>query len=419
MTFLLKVCILNKMNTFLTKNVIPGNILIKKAKGIRLWDQNDKEYLDFSSQTLNLNLGNAPDIAKKAFLKQFDQFTFLSSRFESAVFMRLSKKIIDLAPKELTKINLKLTNGSDANESALKRARAYHKKPYVISFYLSHLGESSETLSASGKHFNANTHGGSDFFIHIRPPFVYRTYGYSHKEADMKTLDEIEFIFTQRQDISAIILEPIMVNAGGYIFSLLFLKQLRALCDTHKISLIFDEVQTAFGWLGAWFASECFGVIPDMLTMGKGLGFGFPLGGILLKEQYDVLDYGEDEYTGGGHPISCAIGIEGIRYIEKNSILQSIAKKENTLKNGLNVVAQSFKKYIKEIRICGLIASVEFIHTRFSLKVYDEAFQRGLILRKSMDGYGQSLVFKPPLIVTIEEINKAIKLFNNSVRCLK
>lgn len=151
------------MNTFLTKNVIPGNILIKKAKGLRLWDQNDKEYLDFSSQTLNLNLGNAPDIAKKAFLKQFDQFTFLSSRFESAVFMPLSKKIIDLAPKGLTKVNLKLTNGSDANESALKRARAYHKKPYVISFYLSHLGESSETLSASGKHFHANTHGGSIF----------------------------------------------------------------------------------------------------------------------------------------------------------------------------------------------------------------------------------------------------------------
>lgn len=124
------------MNTFLNKNVIPGNILITKAKGIRLWDKNSKEYLDFSSQTLNLNLGNAPDIVKEAFIKQFDKFTFLSSRFESAIFMRLSKKIIDLAPKGLTKVNLKLTNGGDANESALKRARVYHKKPYVISFYL-------------------------------------------------------------------------------------------------------------------------------------------------------------------------------------------------------------------------------------------------------------------------------------------
>lgn len=215
------------MNTFLTKNVIPCNIFIKKAKGIILWDQNNKEYLDFSSQTLNLNLGNAPDFAKEAFIKQFDTFTFLSSRFESEIFIRLSKKIVTLAPKGLTKVNLKLTNGSDANESALKRVRAYHKKPYIISFYTSHLGESSETLSASGKHFHTNVYrGGSHFFIYIRPPFMYKVNGYSDKEADMKTLDELEFLFTHRQDISAIILESVMVNAGGYIFSVSFLKQL-------------------------------------------------------------------------------------------------------------------------------------------------------------------------------------------------
>ena len=174
-------------------------------------------------------------------------------------------------------------------------------------------------------------------------------------------------------------------------------------------------MQTAFGWLGTWFASQYFEVVPDLLTMGKGLGFGFPLAGILLKEQYDVLDYGEDEYTGGGHPISCAIAQAGIRYIEEKRILQSIFRKEKALKDCINVTNQVFKKYIKEIRICGLIASVEFTNNSFSLKVYNESLKNGLILRKSMDGYGPSLVLKPPLIVTVEEISRAAKILNNTI----
>ena len=101
----------------LTKNIVPLNILVKRAKGVRFWDYNGKEYLDFSSQTLNLNLGNSPELAKKAFLEQFKKFTFLSTRFTSSILVELANELVHIAPKGLNKVNLKLTNGSDANET--------------------------------------------------------------------------------------------------------------------------------------------------------------------------------------------------------------------------------------------------------------------------------------------------------------
>jgi len=218
---------------YLTKNIRPTeNIIVKKAKGIKVWDIKNKEYLDFSSQTLNLNLGNSPEIAKKAFLQQFNKYTFLSTRFVSEVFLGLSKKLIQIAPKKLTKVNIKLTNGGDANESAIKRARIFRRKPYIVSFYYSHLGEGCETLKANGKHFSSIFFGGSNYFIHIIPPFF-------NNRTEGLVLKEIEFIFKSRDDIAAIIIEPIMVNAGVYVFTRSFLKTLRFLCDKYKINFNF------------------------------------------------------------------------------------------------------------------------------------------------------------------------------------
>lgn len=400
---------------FLSKNIIPQNIVIKKAKGIKLWDINNKEYIDFSSQTLNLNLGNSPDLVKKAFIEQFDKFIFLSTRFTSPVLIDLAKKLNDLSPIKPCRINLKLTNGSDANESAFKRVRKYKDKPNIVTFYLSHVGESSEALMANGKHFKRKLYSGSNNFIHIRTPFDFQKHGYSLKESEDIVLDELEYLFKKRDDIAGFILEPIMVNAGGYIFSKRFLREARNLCTKFDISLIYDEIQTAFGWLGRFFAADYFGVTPDIITLGKALSAGFPLAAILMKEKYDVLDYGQDEYTYGGHPISCAVALENIKYLEESNILDSVNKKSTTLKNLLNNLKNKYSKKIREIRICGLIASIEFINKQLALKVYSQALRQGLILRKSQDGEEPSLVLKPPIIVTENEIKKAILLLSKSI----
>lgn len=403
----------------LTKNIMPLKIFVKKARGVKFWDYNGKEYLDFSSQTLNLNFGNSPEFAKKAFLNQFNKFTFLSTRFVSKILVELAEKLISISPKGLNKINLKLTNGSDANESAFKRVRAFRKKPYIISFYWSHLGESSETLSANGKHFNLKNSSGSKNFIYLPNPFMLHNKGYSLKASENQVMQQLKIMLEERSDIAAIIIEPIMVNAGGFIFSKNFLKTLRTLCSNYNISLIFDEIQTGFGWLGTFLAADYFNVTPDLITLGKGLSSGFPLAAIIMKDEYDVIDYGEDEYTYGGHPISCAIALETIKLLENSNIFAEVNKKSKYLKKLLLEIKKSSKRYIKEVRICGLIASLEFYQDKFpnfANMVFESALNKGLVMRKSLDGHGPSLVLKPALIVSKIEIDNAMQILSKSIQ---
>lgn len=402
---------MTKGYSFLTKNVVPTiNIKVKKAAGILIKDFNNKEYIDFSSQTLNLSLGNSPQIVKKAFLKQFNKYSFLSTRFISDVFITLSKKLVQISPSHLTKVNIKLTNGSDANESAIKRARIYRKKPYIVSFSNSHIGETSETLNAS-KQLISDFYGGSNRFIYISPPFI-------QNNTEAKTLKKLEEIFRNRKDIAAIIIEPIIVNVGVQILSKEFLKNVRALCNKFRITLIFDEIQTAFGWIGEFFASKYFDVEPDMLTMGKALACGFPLSGILMKKEYDVIDYGLDEFTYGGHSISCAIALENIKLLSESNLLKNVKKKSLLFKSLLIELKQKHNKIIKEIRICGLIVGIEFYSFNKLNYIFNTLLKNGLIVRKTSEKSNSSLILKPPIIVNLNTLKKAVSIMDKVLKSL-
>lgn len=271
----------------LTKNTKPLPIKVWKAKGVNFYDYKKKIYLDFSSQTLNLNFGQLHPKITTAVINQARKLTFLSSRFINPVLLDVAQELLEISPPDLTKINLKLVNGGDANESAFKRVRKLHNKQYIIAFQKTHLGESSETLSASAK--TDKYIGGSGKFLFVAPPFNQFFKGNS-KPLDFNeySLHEINELLEKRDDVAAIILEPVMVNAGVYGFSSYYLRRLKEMCQRYSISLIFDEVQTAFGWLGTYFAADYFGVTPDLITMGKGLAAGYPLAAILMKDEYDV-----------------------------------------------------------------------------------------------------------------------------------
>lgn len=401
-----------------TKNSKPSSIEIVHAEGVQFYDQNGQRYLDFSSQTLNLNLGQCHPVIVKAAIQQIQALTFVSSRFINPPLMELVYELLQIAPEGLDMINLKLVNGSDANESALKRARKLRKKQYIISFFKSHLGESGETLSASG---NKESYiGGSNHFLFITPPFKSFLKKEDEKFCEEKSLLEIKQIFQKRNDIAGIILEPIMVNAGAFCFSKSYLMELRNLCDRFDTTLIFDEIQTAFGWLGTHFAANLFDVTPDILTMGKGISAGFPLAGVLMKKEYDVLDYGEDEYTYGGHPVSCATAIANIRLLRTTNILNDVMKKAESLSFLLANLQRRYN-YIREIRGYGFIIGIEFDPFHFdqgvnSGKIYNECLSRGLVLRKTENGKGNSLVLKPPLITSMAEIEEAVSILETSIK---
>lgn len=406
------------ISSHLTRNIRPSSISVVKAKGVTFYDSKGKPYLDFSSQTLNLNFGQVHPEITKAVIRQIKSFTFVSSRFENPVLMDLTNQLLSIAPATLNKINLKLVNGSDANESAFKRIRKRSNKEYVITFYKTHLGESSETLSASGR---KNSYiGGSNKFLFVTPPFRQFFKNDGTKNLEDRSLSRINKLLKKNSNIAGIAIEPIMVNAGVYGFSSYYLGQLREICQKYSISLIFDEIQTAFGWLGTYFASDYFGVIPDLITMGKGLAAGYPLAGVLMKEEYDVLDYGEDEYTYGGHPASCAAAIACLNLLKETAILDQVKKKSQLLRKRVSILQQKYP-CINEIRIFGLICGIEFNNQddhNLTNKIYDLCLENGLLLRKTEDGKGSSLVLKPPIIVTERELNKAIDILDQALRSI-
>jgi len=401
----------------LTKNIAPaGNIVVVRASGSTIWDQQGKAYLDFASQTLNLNWGHShPEIVRAA-KDQLDQFYFLSTRFVSPPLMDLAEKIVRISPNDLSTINLKLTNGSDANESAIKRARKFTGKHKIATFFHSHLGETAETICASGKHFeNRKYIGGSQEFVFFKPPHPDFFGGnISFPASESRSLAEFEKL-AQTNELAGVIVEPVMVNAGAYVLSKHYLLELRRLCDNYGISLIFDEIQTAFGWLNDFFAASIRQVVPDMITLGKALSSGFPLAGILMKPKYDVLDYCEDEFTYGGHPVSCAVALKNIHLLENAFNMNAFDKTIDILNNHLSELKNQFSQ-IKEVRGEGFIRAIAFDPNQCQAnRVYETCLSKGLITRKTQDGHGSAIVIKPPLVVTEQEIGRAFDILTTVI----
>ncbi len=371
----------------LAKNTLPAiRDEIVSGKGSRFFLKNGREILDFSSQTLNLNLGHNHPLVIKAVKNQLDKFSYNSSRFINKDFVELSQALVDLTDKSLNKVNVKMTNGSDAVESAIKRARIATKKRKIVSFIDSHHGETIETIALSGKHFEDRFFGSAEEYLYLK--------------ADERAMDKLKTLFEKHNDIAAVIAEPIMVNAGVIIHPKDRLIKMRRLCDKYSAALIFDEVQTAFGWLGSIFAYERFGVVPDILALGKGLASGFPLAAVVFKKKYDVLKYGEDEFTYGGHPVSCAVALANLDLLKTTDFKVEVKEK---------LMAKLLAKF--KARGMGLIWAVECESKPKAKRIYEGCFNNGLLLR--LNGGERVLTFKPPIIVTETEIKKAIKIFSS------
>jgi acetylornithine/succinyldiaminopimelate/putrescine aminotransferase len=298
--------------------------------------------------------------------------------------VKLAKKLISLSDNHLNRINLKLTNGSDAVESAIKRARAASGKKTIIGFIGSHHGETVETIAASGKNFTG--------------PFLGSSRDYFWLKADDSCINGLEKLLCRNHDIAGLIIEPVMVNAGVIVHPPERLQRLRQICSEHNIALIFDEVQTAVGWLGTIFGYQKLGLVPDMIALGKSLAPGFPLAALIMKKKYDVLHYGYDELTYGGNPVACAVALANLKILLKTNF--NFSQKEALLENGLRQYGGHG---------CGFIWGVSCKSQKKAKIIYRTCFKKGLLLRLSGDE--KTIIFKPPLVTTKAEINRAFNIF--------
>ena len=356
-------------------------VVFVRGKGTRLWDINNREYIDFLAGIGVVNAGHCNDKVVEAIKKQAEELIHISNLFYNIPQIELAKKLVDLS--ELDKAFF-CNSGAEANEGAIKFVRkwAYKEKKegYIISMENAFHGRTLGALSATPK-------------PKFQEGFKPLVEGFKYvKFNDIEALKEVI------SKAIAVIIEPIQGEGGVHVANREYLRAVRDLCDDYNVKLIFDEVQCGMGRVGEMFAYKHYKVKPDVITLAKALANGVPIGAILVDEDIaKALDYGDHGTTFGGNPLACSAALATIEVIEDIIKDNKVKKKGEYFKNRLKKLNFDF---IRDIRGLGLMIGLELEFN--GSEIVNEMLNRGFIINCTSD---KVLRFLPPLIVEKEEID--------------
>lgn len=408
-------------------------IIIDHGKGVFLYDQSGKDYIDVvSSWWCNL-LGHCHPVINQAIKKQLDRLEHvIFANFSHEPAIKLCEELLEILPQGLVRFNFS-DNGSASVECALKMAFQYHHQtgaPERTRFMCLSEGYHGETIGALSV-------GALDLYAKIYEPMLMDTlripapdcyrcpYGESRDTCNCACIAEAEKIFARYgSETCALIIEPLLQGSAGMrIYPALYLKKLRALCDSYGVLLIADEIATGFGRTGRWFACDHAGISPDIMCLSKGLTGGYmPMALTVTTEKiYQAFysDYNEGKafmhsHTYSGNPLGCSAALGVQQVLKEERIIEKAQQRAPFLHQQL-VEAFADDVHVGEIRQLGLINAIELVadrHTkapfdskkRTGYAIYKQALKEGLLLRP----LGDVLYFNPPLVITEEEMTAAI-----------
>ncbi|WP_235885373.1 aspartate aminotransferase family protein [Paenibacillus cymbidii] len=392
------------------------DIVMIEGSGIYLKDNNGKEYIDCASATFNLSLGYShPDVIN-AVKEQADKLIHVTSSYMTNPVGNLVKKLIEVSPEGLSKVHLKISGGSTANEGAIKMAQHYNGKTDVISLFRSHVGQTIFTMNASGNSFRREPfHLGQPGIVHVPPAYCYRCfYNQKPETCGMLCVERInDFIdYASSGQVSSMIVEPILGNGDNITPPAAYFPALRKLCDERNITLIFDEIQTGIGRTGHMFAAQYYGVTPDIITTAKGLGgTGFQVAAIITKPEYAAMEGHHHSFTYGSNLLSAAAAVKTLEIVWEKSFLQNVADVGKYIMKRLWKL-QEIYSVIGDVRGVGLMIGIEIVDdennpdVNLTGYIKKKAFEYGLIMRTSRYGYGNVLKIRPPLTITMEQADE-------------
>ena len=366
-----------------------------KAEGNYIYDTDGKKYLDLISGISVSHLGHGNTAVKEAIKNQVDDYMHLMvyGEFIQSPQIKLSQKLSSLLPKNLNCIYL-VNSGAEATDGALKLAKRITKRSKIIANKNAYHGSTHAALSLNSEEY--------------------------YKQAFRPLLPDIEFIefnnINENEKIdhqtACVITEVIQGEAGYLPANLDFLKALRKKCDETCTLLIFDEIQSGMGKTGSMFAFEQYGVIPDILLLGKALGAGMPIGAFVSSKA--MMNTLADEpilghiTTFGGHPVIAAAALAGINELERMKLMSSIPEKENLFRRNLIHPA------IEKISGKGLMLAVQLDSFENNLKVIQYCMEAGLITDWFLFA-NNKIRIAPPLTITNEEIIGACEIIVESI----
>ncbi len=370
------------------------NVKPEKGIGSKIIDVDGNEYLDFISGIAVCNLGHCHPKVTDALEKQIHTLWHVSNLFEIEGQERVAQLLVDHSVGDYVFF---CNSGAEANEAAIKLARKSTGKHHIVSLQNSFHGRTTGSMAATGQD---KIHNG---FGPLLTEFTY---------IEMNNQSALEEAVTN--NTAAIMVEVIQGEGGIRLMSDDYAKALQAICERYNCLLIIDEVQTGIGRTGTAFAYEQFGLSPDIITLAKGLGNGFPVGALIGKETLkDSFSPGSHGSTFGGNPLAMAVAETVLSEIFKPELLDSVQNKGEFLTKELKNKLGSFE-IVEEIRGKGLMVGVA---CQIEVAPIIEACrEKGLLVLPA----GPKVVrILPPLIVTKSEINKAVEILTDVLASIK
>ena len=409
-------------------------LVIARAEGSRFWDSSGKEYLDFSSQLIATNLGHGNAAVAEAIAAQARSVAYAAPGFATEARARASLALLEVLPKGLNRLFFS-TSGTEANEAALKIARAVTGRTKVMARYRSYHGSTAASVSVTGEFRRRAIEKLQKVPGTVFAPdcYCYRCpFGLTYPECDVACAEYVDYQLSREGDVAAMIVEPVVGTNGVIVPVPEYLPRIREITKKHETLLIADEVMSGWGRVGEWFAVDHWNVTPDILTTAKGItGAQIPLG--LTATTAAVHDAFQESYFPHGHtyeahPLTLAPAVAAVAEYRRLNLLEKSRTDGEYLLARLREIQERHPS-VGEVRGLGLFAAVELVKNRTTKEPFnsedDKMAGRPLVVEQVTAammkegvfciGWVSHLVVAPPLIVTREELDRGLAALDRAL----
>ncbi len=411
-------------------------IPVERAEGVYFWDTDGKRYLDFNSMTMCSNIGHGNQVVIQAIQNQAAELIYAGPKMATKPRAILGKILAEITPGNLNRF-LYTLGGADANENAIKIARAYTGRHKILSRYRSYHGSTYGAMALTGDprrwEWEPLLMPG---VVHFLDPYRYRSTFHQNNpeitsaEFSQDYLNHLEEIimYEDPNTIAGVFLETVTGTNGIIIPPEGYLEGVRKICDKYGILLICDEVMSGFGRTGKWFAVDHWNVIPDIMTMAKGLTSGYaPLGTVAMQEE--IADFFNDRpYVGGltynGHPISLAAAIANIQVIKDSKIIEHVQEITPIFKHCLIDIGENHLS-VGDVRSIGLFGVLELVRdrkTKEPMAPFNGTSNEMKSLQKFLVENGlflythwNTILIIPPLIIDEEQLSEGFFIIDKAL----
>jgi taurine--2-oxoglutarate transaminase len=408
-------------------------IAVERAEGRYFYDYDGKAYLDFASQLVNVSIGHSHPKVVQAIKDQAEKLATIGPPMATESRSRLGRLLAEVTPGDLT-MSFFTNGGAEANENAIKLARWYTGRHKVIARYRSYHGATGGAITLTGDPRRWAAEPGIPGVVRMFDPYTYRCPA-GHPDpcpvcSGAPHLEEI-LQYEGAHTVAAVILETVTGTNGIIVPPDGYLQSIRETCDRHGILLIADEVMAGFGRTGAWFGVDHWDVVPDIITMAKGINSGYvPLGAMAIREP--LAAWVRDKYFAGGltysgHPLACAVGVASIEAFREEGIVEHAAEMGGVFRDALHGLAAKHPS-IGDVRGLGCFWGLELVKNRETreplvpfngsgedaaavTRLSKAALERGLYLMT----HWNVVMICPPLTITREELDEGIAILDDAL----